>query len=163
MNTKYHQHPKDIIITVGKKVSIIALMVITIATTAFAGDNNTLNFKGADHFKKMFPNATKVVYEVKKEFTEVNFTWNNLILQAFFDTKGNLIGTSRQIEVSALPLAYVMEINRQYDGYTIDEAIEFDHAENGMSYYVVVSKGEKKYVLNVSTNGEISVFKKMKN
>jgi len=150
-------------IVVMKKVSIIALMVITIATTAFAGDNNTLNFKGADHFKKMFPNATKVVYETKKNFTEVNFSWNNLNLQAFFDTKGNFIGTSRQIEVSALPLAYAMEINRQYDGYSIDEAIEFDHAENGLNYYVAISKGDRKYVLNVSTSGEISVFKKMKN
>jgi hypothetical protein len=146
-----------------KKVSIIAFMVITIASTAFAGDNNSLDFKGADHFKKIFPNATKVVYEVKKEFTEVTFTWNNLNLQAFFDKQGNLIGTSRQIEVSALPLAYVININSQYDGYDILEAIEFDHAENGMSYYVTVSKGDKKYILNVSTDGDISVFKKMKN
>ena len=145
-----------------KKVSIIALMVITIASTAFAGDNNALNFKGADHFKKIFPNATKVAYEVKKDFTEVTFTWNNLNLQAFFDKKGELIGTSRQIEISALPLAYVMAINKEYEGYDILEAIEFDHAENGMSYYVSVSNGEKKYVLNVSSNGEISVFKKMK-
>lgn len=148
---------------VMKKVSIIALMVITIASAAFAGDNTVLNFKGADHFKKMFPDATKVAYVVKKDFTEVNFTWNNLNLQAFFDRQGNLIGTSRYINVNALPLAYVININKEYDGYTIDEAIEFDHAENGMSYYVSISKDDRKYVLNVSTNGEISVFKKMKN
>jgi hypothetical protein len=146
-----------------KKVSIIALMVITIASTAFAGDNNALNFKGADHFKTIFPNATKVTYEVKKDFTEVSFTWNNLNLQAFFDKQGNLIGTSREIEVSSLPLAYVININKQYEGYDILEAIEFDHAENGMSYYVTVSNKEKKYVLNVTTDGSISVFKKMKN
>jgi hypothetical protein len=148
---------------VMKKVSIIAFMVITMVSAAFAGDNNTLDFKGADHFKKTFPNATKVVYEVKKDFTEVTFTWNNLNLQAFFDKQGNLIGTSRQIETSALPLAYVMNINREYQGFDIIEAIEFDHAENGMSYYVAVVKGDKKYVLNVSTDGDISVFKKMKN
>ncbi|MBN9380734.1 MAG: hypothetical protein J0H74_08220 [Chitinophagaceae bacterium] len=146
-----------------KKVSIIALMVITIASAAFAGDNNALNFKGADHFKKLFPNATKVIYEVKKDFTEVNFTWNNLNLQAFFDNQGNFIATSRAIEVNALPLSYVVNINKEYDGYDILEAIEFDHAENGMSYFVTVSKNNKKYILNISASGDISVFKKMKN
>jgi len=121
-----HKLKKKIVM---KKVSIIAIMVITIVSSAFAGDNNALDFKGADHFKKTFPNATKVVYEVKKDFTKVTFTWNNLNLQSFFDRQGNLIGTSREIEVNALPLAYVMNINREYNGYNILEVIEFDHAE----------------------------------
>jgi hypothetical protein len=146
-----------------KKVSIIVLMVITIASSAFAGDNNALDFKGADAFKKMYPHATKVVYEVKKDYTQVHFSWNNIDLQAFFDRQGNLIGTSRNIAVNDLPLAYVRNINNEYDGYTITEAIEFDHAQNGMSYYVSVINGEKAYVLNVATDGTISVFKKMKN
>ncbi len=145
-----------------KKVTFIALMVLTIATSAFAGDNSSLNFKGADHFVKTFPNATKVTYEVKRDFTEVNFTWNNLQLQAFFDKIGNLIGVSRQIEVSALPLSYVMNINRDYEGFDIIEAIEFDHTDNGMSYFATVVKGNKKYILNIATDGTISVFKKMK-
>ena len=162
MNTKYHQHLKRSIMTVGKKVTIIALMVITIASSAFAGDN-TLDFKGADAFKKSFPQASEVSYTVKKEFTEVNFTWHNLKLQAFFDRQGNYIGLSREISVKDLPLSYVIEINRQYKGFDITEAIEFDHSENGLSYYVTVVKADRKYVLNVATDGSISVFKKMKN
>jgi len=146
-----------------KKVSIIALMVITIVSSVFAGDNNALNFKGADAFKKLYPHATKVVYEVKKDYTQVHFTWNNIDLQAFFDRQGELIGTSRNIAVSDLPLSYVRNINNAYEGYTITEAIEFDHAQNGMSYYVSVINGERAYVLNVATDGTISVFKKMKN
>jgi hypothetical protein len=146
-----------------KKVSIIALMVLTIATSAFAGDKNALDFKGADAFIKMYPHATRVVYEVKKEFTQVSFNWNNLDLQAFYDKQGNLIGTSRNIEISALPLPYVMNINKDFEGFNIIEAIEFDHAQNGMSYYVSIRNPEKTYVLNVSPDGDISVFKKMKN
>ena len=146
-----------------KKVSIIALMVITIASSAFAGDNTALNFKGADSFKKSFPQATDVTYTVKKEFTEVSFTWNSLKLQSFFDRQGNYIGTSREVAVRDLPLSYVISINKEYKDFDITEAIEFDHAENGMSYYVTVVNGDKKYVLNVTTDGAISVFKKMKN
>jgi hypothetical protein len=145
-----------------KKVSIIALMVITIATSAFAGDNNTLDFKGADTFIKTFPQAMDVTYTVKKEFTEVNFTWHTLKLQAFFDRQGNYIGASREISVNDMPLSYVINITKQYEGYDIIEAIEFDHAEEGMSYYVTVTKNDRKYVLNVANDGTISVFKKMK-
>lgn len=145
-----------------KKVSIIAIMVITIASSAFAGDNNALNFKGADLFKKTFPQATEVTFTVKKQFTEVDFTWHYLKLQAFFDRQGNYIGTSREIAVKDMPLSYVISINNQYKDFDITEAIEFDHAEEGMSYYVTVINGDKKYVLNVATDGSISVFKKMK-
>ena len=145
-----------------KKVTIIALMVITIASSAFAGDNSTLNFKGADAFKKTFPQATEVTYTVKKEFTEVNFIWHSLKLQAFFDRQGNYIGLSREISVKDMPLSYVININKEYKDFEITEAIEFDHAENGLSYYVTVVKEDRKYVLNVATDGTISVFKKMK-
>ena len=144
-----------------KKVSIIAFMVITIASSAFAGDN-TLGFKGADAFKKSFPQASEVSYTVKKDFTEVNFTWHGLKLQAFFDRQGNYIALSRDISVKDLPLSYVININKQYKDFEITEAIEFDHSENGLSYYVTVVKEDRKYVLNVATDGSISVFKKMK-
>ena len=137
-------------------------MVITIASSAFAGDNNALDFKGADAFKKSFPQATEVSYTVKKDFTEVNFTWHSLKLQAFFDRTGNYIGLSREISVKDLPLSYVININKEYKGFDITEAIEFDHSENGLSYYVTVIKEDRKYVLNVATDGSISVFKKMK-
>ncbi len=162
MKSKIHEHQKRTIITVSKKVSIIALMVIIIASSAFAGDNSALNFKGSDSFKKTFPQATDVVFVVKKDFTEVNFSWNNLKLQAFFDRQGNFIGTSRVISAKDLPLSYVMNISKEYEGYDITEAIEFDHSENGMSYYVTVVKDDRKYVLNIATDGTISVFKKMK-
>ena len=75
---------------------------------------------------------------------------------------GNYIGLSRDISVKDLPLSYVININRQYKGFDITEAIEFDHSENGLSYYVTVVKDDRKYVLNVATDGSISVFKKMK-
>jgi hypothetical protein len=137
-------------------------MVITIATSAFAGDNSTLDFKGADTFEKTFPQASEISYTVKKDFTEVNFTWHNMKLQAFFDRTGSYIGLSREISVKDLPLSYIMNINKEFKDFDITEAIEFDHAQNGMSYYVTVVKEDRKYVLNVASDGSISVFKKMK-
>jgi hypothetical protein len=146
-----------------KKLSIAAVFAITIISSAFAGNNGIPRFKVAESFINTFPHATEIVYAVKGNFTEVNFSWNNLKLQAFYDLEGNWIGTSRQIAIKDLPVSSLLEINKKFPGSVPTEAIEFDHADNGMSYYVTIAGSEKSYVLQILTDGTISVFKKMKN
>ena len=146
-----------------KKLSIIALFALILISTAFAGPTRNPDFKGLESFNKAFPQATEIVYKVTDKFTEVNFTWHNMQLQAFYDLDGNSIGTSRHIAVKDLPLTYLLNIKREYPGYELREAIEFDHTDAGLNYYVTVVGYQKAYVLEVSSNGTINVFKKMKN
>jgi hypothetical protein len=145
-----------------KSLSLAAVLALTMITSAFAGKSLTPHFKGVENFVKTFPQATGVAYEVKHEFTEVSFTWNNINLLAFYDMEGNLIGTSRAVEIKDLPLSYMLNIKREYAGYVITDAIEFDNADSGLSYYVTVVGPEKSYVLHLDADGTISVFKKMK-
>jgi hypothetical protein len=144
------------------KVSIIALLVLFTSGAAVAGDKTVPDFKGSDGFKKAFPHATVVSFEVKQKYTVVNFTWNNLQLQAFYDRQGNAIGTSRTIDPKSLPLSCQANISDQYPGYVMTEAIEFDHVAEGLNYYVTIEGKERSYVLQISSEGTISVFKKMK-
>ena len=146
-----------------KKLSIIALFALTLISSAFASKTGNPDFKGLESFNKAFPQATEVVYKVTEKFTEVSFTWHNMQLQAFYDLDGNSIGTSRHIAVKDLPLTYLLNIRREYPDYVPTEAIEFDHTDAGLNYYVTVVSAQKAYVLEVSSNGTISVFKKMKN
>lgn len=146
-----------------KKLSIIALFALTLISSAFASKTGNPDFKGLESFNKAFPQATEVVYKVTEKFTEVSFTWHNMQLQAFYDLDGNSIGTSRHIAVKDLPLTYLLNIKREYPGYELREAIEFDHTDAGLNYYVTVVGYQKAYVLEVSSNGTINVFKKMKN
>lgn len=146
-----------------KKLSIIAAFVLTLISTAFAGKPANSDFKGMENFSRSFPGATDIAYKVTDTYTLVNFTWHHLQLQAFYDQEGNYIGTSRKIAIADLPLTYLLNIKRDYPGYQTAQAIEFDHADTGLSYYVTVVAPEKTYVLEVSGSGTISVFKKMKN
>src|SRR6186713_315393 len=161
MNTLF-QSLKGTIMNLRTKVSIIAFLVLFTSAAALAGDKTAPDFRGNDNFKKSFPQATAVSFEVKEKFTVVNFTWNNLQLQAFYDRQGNAIGTSRTIDAKSLPLSYQTNISAQYPGYVVTEAIEFNHAVDGLNYYVTVAGKERSYVLQISTEGTISVFKKMK-
>jgi len=146
-----------------KKLSIIAAFILTIVTSAFADDKKAPAFKGADHFKSAFPSATIDAYEIKGKYTVVNFTWNGLKLQSFYDAQGNSIGTSREIAIHDLPLSYLANIRSEYPDYALVQAIEFDHTTEGLKYYVTVQGAQRSYVLEISPEGTISVFKKMKN
>ncbi|HEX9510663.1 MAG TPA: hypothetical protein VF939_09275 [Puia sp.] len=146
-----------------KRLSIIALFALTLISTSFANKTANPDFKGLENFNKTFPQATEVVYKVTEKFIKVNFTWHNMKLQAFYDLDGNSIGTSREIAVKDLPLSYLLSIKKEYPGYEPTEAIEFDQTDSGLSYYVTVVSPQKAYVLKVSTDGTIEVFKKMRN
>lgn len=147
----------------SKSLFITAVFAMAMISYAFAGNDGSPRFKGVDNFAKTFPTATSVTYVTKGQLTEVNFTWNNLKLQAFYDQEGNWVGTSRNVPMSSLPVNAIINIKDKFPGFVPTEAIEFDQAEAGVSYYVTIAGPGKAYIVNVLTDGTISVFKKMKN
>ena len=131
----------------------------TRANTAYHKDPT---FVGIENFKHQFPDATEITYKVKGELTEVNFSWNAMRLQAFFDLDGNLLATCRSILTSDLSLTAQMSLKDHYPGYIARDAIEYNDANTCVSYYVTMIGPKTSYLLCVSTDGMISVFKKMK-
>jgi hypothetical protein len=147
-----------------KQITIAVILFFTLLTTTRANTTNHKDptFKGVETFRQEFPNATNVSYKVKGELTEVNFMWNTMWLQAFFDFDGNLLATCRSIATSDLSLTAQMSLKNQYPGFIEREAIEFNDANANVSYYVTMIGPKATYLLCVSTDGMISVFKKMK-
>ena len=148
-----------------KHLSIAVILFLTVIGNISAhplSHKDDPDFIGADNFKRQFPDATAVNYKVKGEFTEVNFVWNGIQLQAFYDREGNPLATARVVERDNLPLSVQLSVKNKYaDGY-IAGAIEFTDVDNGLCYYVTVVNPKITFLLHVSTSGEISVFKKMK-
>ena len=147
-----------------KQISIAVILFFTLLTTTRANttDLKDPTFRGVETFRHQFPDATDVSYKVKGELTEVNFMWNAMHLQAFFDLDGNLLATCRSIPTSDLSLTAQMSLKNQYPGYITREAIEYNDANSSVSYYVTMVGPKTSYLLCVSTDGMISVFKKMK-
>lgn len=147
-------------------IAVILFCTISGTTSASASARTTAHkdptFIGIQTFKEKFPNATNISYKVKGELTEVNFIWNAMRLQSFFDLEGNLLATCRTISASDLSLTAQMNLKNQYAGYIEQEAIEYNDANAGVSYYVTMVGPKSTLLLCVSTDGMISVFKKMK-
>ena len=143
-------------------IAVILFFTVSATTRANTTGHKDPTFVGIENFKHQFPDATNVSYKVKGELTEVNFIWNTMRLQAFFDLDGNLLATCRNIPTSDLSLTAQMNLKNQYPGYVTREAIEYNDANSSVSYYVTMVGPKTSYLLCVSTDGMISVFKKMK-
>jgi len=165
MKSKIHKYLNQSIASVCNRLFLAVILSLTVCGSAFAnpkGGDENLNFPGSDHFTHQFPQATAVNYKVKSQYTEVNFTWNGLQLQAFYDKQGTPLATARAIDKNNLPVNVQLNLQKNYgDGY-ISAAIEYADASDGLCYYVTVVGPKVSLLLHVSTSGDISVFKKMK-
>ena len=159
---------------VCKRLSIAVILFFSVLGVAMAGSGNgeklskphggdRLNFAGANSFIHQFPTASDITYKVKGQFTEVNFIWNDMKLQAFYDYDGNLLATCRPVPAGNLPLAAQLSLRDQYPGCLTREVVEYNDPNDGVSYYLTIVTPKSAYLLHVSTSGTISVFKKMKN
>jgi hypothetical protein len=147
-----------------KKISIALMLFLTVAGSSFAnGQEGLPEFKGEKHFTENFPGATNVDCKTTERYTKVDFTWRELKLEVFYDKEGNLIATCRQIPFENLPLTLQLNVNKEYPGFVPTDVSEFNDANDGLCYYMTVTNEATTYLLHISLNGSIYVFKKMKN
>lgn len=144
-----------------KKLLIAALMVVAISVSAFA-DNSHINTKVLNHFQTRFEGASNVHWKTGDLFVKASFTMKEQRMEAFYDVDGELIGTSYNVTMDKLPARAIKAINERYPDYEVRETIEFDNVKDGLSYYVSVVKEHTKVVLQVSEQGDVTVFKRAK-
>lgn len=142
-----------------KKLLIAALMVIAVSASAFA-DNANINTKVLNHFQTQFEGASNVHWKTGESFVKASFVLNSQKMEAFYDVDGELIGTSYNVANEKLPTRAAKTIAEKYAAYQVQETIEFDSVKDGLSYYVSLTGAQSKIVLQVSAQGEVSVFKK---
>lgn len=147
-----------------KRLSIAVILFLTVigAHANPVPRHEEPSFNGINHFRRQFPQATEVNYKVKGQFTEVDFTWNGLQLQAFYDLEGNPLATARFINKNNLPVNVQLNLEKSYPNGIVTAALEYTDVNDGLSYYVTVAGPKTDWLLHVSTSGDISVFKKMK-
>ncbi len=144
-----------------KKLITATLMVATMGLNAIASETTAINSKITAGFKQEFAEAKDVQWKVGSDFIKASFKQDGEAFEVFYNQEGDKIGESRKIATETIPMAARKEIAKKYEGFNITEAIEFTN-DNSTKYYVSVDNGKLKYVLEVSSYNEVSVFKKIK-
>lgn len=128
----------------------------------------------AQHFERDFPNAQEVSWIVR-DFETAGFVNEGKIMHAFYDWKGELIGTTTAIDYTTLPLSARKQIEKGYKDYTIGEVVLFDDNEFNESdmmlygssfddednYFVALTKESKELILKVDQQGNVSYFQEI--
>ena len=137
------------------------ILLFSVTTFASGGDNVTAKVKLA--FEKDFIKAKDVNWKKTGEFYFASFSMNDALVDAAYNEDGELVGTSRKISTTQLPLFLSLILSQKYGQYIIPaEATEISY-DGETHYYVTVMSSKQTLRLNCKPNGEVTIDKKIKN
>lgn len=146
-----------------KKVTIIlTAIVLLFSASAFAAKGDTVTDQVKDAFEKDFVKAKDVTWQKNGDFYFASFVINDMTVNAAYDDDGQLVGTSRRIALTQVPLSVSLALTEKYSRYTIPDQVTELTCDGETRYQVFVSDEKKSLRLSIRTNGEISVEKKIK-
>lgn len=139
-------------------------------------EGNEASYQSTQQFKMDFGNATHVSWIRDGFFDKATFTQNGKTMEAYYDFDAQLVGTITPAVFSDLPASARKDIQKHYKDYKIVKVIKYDNNEShsddmllyGMqfegedSYFVELSKNNKKIVLHVLPDGGVFYFTEMK-
>jgi hypothetical protein len=145
------------------KKTIMALsMLLTVGlSAALAGDETNVDPRVLNTFKKEFASAENVTWRSSDNYLVATFSFNRQWISAYFNEEGALLGTARNLVFSQLPIAVMKEVTNRYDLSNVSGIFEFNE-EGESSYYMQVKKEDKKFLVRVSSTGNLSGVKKIK-
>ncbi|TAH02574.1 MAG: hypothetical protein EAZ16_09345 [Sphingobacteriales bacterium] len=144
-----------------KKLMIgLVLGAFIITNTAFANNSNTVNDKVQTSFKQEFATAQNVVFSKTNNYIKAAFTLNNQVMEAYYTADGEMIGVSKNLLSTELPIGLQVDLKRDYADYWISDLFEFA-TESNSNYFITVENADQKITLQ-SNGNEWIVYKKAK-
>lgn len=167
-----------------KKVTIItAGFILFLGTTALAdwgggykkSKNNdsplassstnastTVTIEVSKAFSAKFASAENVSWKQKEEFYFADFKVNQQYMCAAYNAEGELLGMSRSVKLSQLPLHVEMSIREKYKDYKIDDIVTEIVLDGETAYYLQVEDKFRFLKLKVDSYGNCTVLKRTK-
>lgn len=144
-----------------KKFFIVAMILLTGLSTTFANLRGSINEKVSKAFSKDFAGAQEVTWENKENFAKATFKLGSQVMFAFYSQDGDLLGVTRNIVSSQLPINLLSDLKKGYNSYWITDLFEMGSNSN-TSYYVTLENSTHIVVLKSTGTEGWSVFSRTK-
>ena len=141
------------------KKLILTLAIAVSILSSFAGEVR-VSEKVLNSFQSEFTTAKEVEWTVGSNYFIASFTYNEQHVFAYYGTEGELLGLTRYIIQSELPMSLQKGIKNSYANYWISDLFEVSKNE-GTSYFITLENADTKMVLK-SSGGSWSNYKKIK-
>lgn len=145
-----------------KLITILTAIVLLFSATAFAAAGEKVTAKVKVAFEKDFQKAENVSWQNIKDIYFASFTMNDVIVNAAYNADGELVATSRKIAAAQLPLTISLALSKKYSDYTLQEDATEISFNDETHYFVMVANTKQTLRLNCSTNGELTIDKRVK-
>jgi len=129
---------------------ILTLVIAVTTLSAFANDEN-VNQKVLDAFKTEFTTAKDVEWSVGSNYYKATFNYNGKYVFAFYNENGELLGLTRYLSPSDLPLTLQNALKKSYESYWVSDLFEASKDE-ATNYYITLENADTKIVLKSSEN-----------
>jgi CRISPR/Cas system-associated exonuclease Cas4 (RecB family) len=130
-----------------KKI-ILTLAVAFSTLCSFASDVN-VNSKVLDAFKNDFVSAKEITWTATSDYYKASFLFNDQQVAAFYNMDGELMGMTRYIRSTDLPLSLQANLKKEYGSYWISDLFEVSN-HDGTGYYITLENADSKIVLKSS-------------
>ena len=128
--------------------------------------------QGSQWTRRLPPRITQFMIFYSGFFVEATFFENGVAKTAYYDENDNLLGTTTNVDLIALPEKARDHINKEYPGYSIEKVVFFgdneandtdmslfnQSVEDEDNYFPLLVKGSKEIILKVSPEGDVSFF-----
>ncbi len=136
----------------------------------------TVSTVAQSNFNADFKDAKNVEWKRIETFDKASFTTKDgQRMSAYYDIEGNLVGATQFKTFADLPKNGQKDIEKNYKDYTVGQVVFYDDNENNDTdmiiygvqfedqdnYFVEMSKGTDKIVLQVNPTGEVFFFKQL--
>lgn len=137
-----------------------AMMLLSSFTFAFDSDNVNSTIKAA--FLDDFSAAKNVSWKKTSDFYFATFMLNDNEVNAAYNEEGELIGTSRTLASSLLPMDISMQLAKKYEGYVVAKKVLELNFEGITHYYVTIMNDKYALKLKCTANSSLQVEKKIR-
>jgi hypothetical protein len=144
-----------------KVMFMITAAVLWLSASSFAAKvKDDVNQKALSAFANDFSGATQVNWQERENLYLVEFKLSGVSYNAAYNTEGELLSTSKSIQLEELPLKVTQAVNKKYLGYEIGNNAAELTFEGKTSYFLTIANSRQVFYIRVDANGHIDVEQK---
>lgn len=142
------------------KKMILGLAFALSSLASFAKDEN-VSQKVLDAFHSSFATVSQVEWANGSNYYRASFVYNNKHVFAYYDLDGQLMGLTRYLSSTDLPLNLQTSLKNDYSDYWISDLFEAAR-EDGTTYYITLENADTRIVLKSTGTLEWEQYKKFR-
>jgi hypothetical protein len=142
------------------KIKIIPALAFALFVS-FSSFANPVNDKVKTAFSEKFNDATEVSWNTTASYVKASFKMNDQTMFAYYSADGTLLGVSKNLVSTTLPIRLQSELKKASANGWIAELFEYS-SDDENSYYATIETADQKVYLKSSTTNNWSLIKKEK-